>query len=365
MVFLGPSFLRRRRRNPDAAKDRPQHSVHDFRGTPFEIGRQHGKALGRQIRLELTPYLKWAAQKQRVRVEACANALVSRYEGLFRERMPGVLEEIEGIAEGARLSYPYAFVAAVRDMMPIDGCTAIACGAGANSGGPLIGQTRDVYGAPRKLYIMRVRYASGRSMVLLNYPGWIANTGITSNGLAFAAFSLYGVAPQQPTAPGSFLKRLVLEARSTAEVLDAIRGMSFPNGGFLIGDRAGHVAAIEMVAGKVCVRDVSGRAVGYSNVVSTAELKAYETASEDASSEPRQARIGQMLAEGAGAISVEFMQSVFRDHSGFPLSICRHHAPTDTWATRAAFVADLKAGEMHIAIGNPCVAPFVRYSLAA
>jgi hypothetical protein len=54
-----------------------------------------------------------------------------------------------------------------------------------------------------------------------------------------------------------------------------------------------------------------------------------------------------------------------RNHHGFPLSICRHASPADPDTTNAAFIADLAAGEMHIAIGNPCSAPFRKYAIPA
>ena len=96
----------------------------------------------------------------------------------------------------------------------------------------------------------------------MNYPGWIANLCLTSDGLATTGNSLYAAAPDKPTAPGSFLKRLVMEKRSTQEVLDAIRGMTFENGCIMVGDRSGHMVCIELAAGRVNIRDVSGQAFG-------------------------------------------------------------------------------------------------------
>ena len=55
------------------------------------------------------------------------------------------------------------------------------------------------------------------------------------------------------------------------------------------------------------------------------------------------------------------MKQILADHADFPLSVCRHFASEDALVTTAAFVADLSTLEMHIAIGNPCVAPFQTY----
>jgi isopenicillin-N N-acyltransferase-like protein len=335
---------------------RGAHLVYDFRGTPFEVGLQHGKALREEIRAEAQPAFG--------RLGDGGQMAVSKYEGLYREHMPAVLEEIHGIAEGAGLKYPHAFFAATRDMMRIGACTAVACSGKQTAGGhALIGQTKDTNAPLNRFRIMRIRYASGRSMVVLNYPGWIANLCITSDGLAFTGNSLYASSPDGAIAPGSFLKRLIMEKRSTQEVLGAIQGMSFDNGCVLVGDRSGHMVCLEMVAGRTAVRDVSGQAFGHANDVLSFELKKYETASHSASSPSRQANIDRILRDGAGQVSADFLKAAFRNHTDYPLSICRHPSSRDSATTNAAFIADLSSLEMHIAIGNPCVAPFVKYDL--
>jgi len=72
----------------------------------------------------------------------------------------------------------------------------------------------------------------------------------------------------------------------------------------------------------------------------------------------------RILAEQGNCMSVKSLQAAFRDHTDLPLSICRHNAPVNSWATTpAAFVAELAALEIYIAIDNPCTAPFVCYTV--
>jgi isopenicillin-N N-acyltransferase like protein len=335
---------------------RGEHHVYNFRGTPFEVGRQHGKALPAEIRAE--------AQHPFERLGDGGAKVLARYEGLFQEHFPHVIEEIHGMAEGAGLPYPHAFFAATRDSMRTAACTAVACsGRQTADGQPLIGQTKDTNAPLDRFRIMRIAYSSGRRMIVLNYPGWIANICLTSDGLSFTGNSLYGDAPAKSSAPGSFLKRLVMEKRSTQEVLDGAKGMVFENGCYLIGDRTGHMVCLEVIGGRIAMRDVSGRAFGHTNDVLCREVKQYERQSESASSPLRQASIDRILRANAGRISVASLQQAFRNHQDYPLSICRHPSPRDTATTNASFIADLRALEMHIAIGNPCVAPYVKYEL--
>jgi hypothetical protein len=256
---------------------RGEHQVYEFRGSAYQVGLQHGRALAREIRGEAQPAAEALARRGRLGLEAALKQVRSRYEGLFRERMPAVLEEIHGMAERAELSYDYAFFAATRDMMHTGACTAIAAGGKQTSdGGVLIGQTKDT-GAPLERFrIMRIAYASGRRMVVLNYPGWIANMCLTSDGLSCTGNSLFASPLPGRTIPGSFLQRLVLEKASIGEVLDAIRGRQFENGCLLIADASGHAVCVELATSHTDVREISGEAIGHANNILTPGLKRYE-----------------------------------------------------------------------------------------
>jgi isopenicillin-N N-acyltransferase-like protein len=357
--------------DPPGSARRWTHPVYDFCGTPFEIGLEHGRALSREIRAEADPAVAALTRRLAAPAYQALARVVSKYEGLFREYVPDALEEIRGMAEGARLSYPYAFFAATRDLMRTpareDACTALAVsGKAAAAGGVLVGQTKDTSAPLDRYRILRLAYASGRKMIVLNYPGWIANLCLTSDGLTFTGNSLSARASAGDTAPGSLLKRLVMTKPSVQAVLEAIRGMRFENGCFLIGDRSGHVVCLECVAGFVDIRDVSGQAYGHANSLLAPELKRYETAAAARSSSPlRQKNVEALLRARSGALTVDAMKAILRDHAGFPLSICRHPSPDESGTTTAAFIADLRETRMNIAIGNPCVAPFREYSLPA
>lgn len=238
---------------------RGEHQGYEFRGSAYQVGLQHGRARAREIRGEAQPAAEALARRGRLGLEAALKRVRSRYEGLFRERMPAVLEEIHGMAEGAELSYDYAFFAATRNMMRTGACSAIAAGGRQTSDdGVLIGQTKDTEAPLGRFRIMSIAYAFGRRMVALNYPGWIANMCLTSDGLSFTGNSLFASPLPGRTVPGSFLKRLVLEKASIGEVLDAIPGRQFENGCLLIAEASGHAVCVELEASHSEVRDISG-----------------------------------------------------------------------------------------------------------
>lgn len=338
-----------------------RHFVYDFHGTPAEVGFQHGQALRTEIVTEARRSAESLARRTGKTVEAAVAVVLSRYEGLYRDHMPNVLEEVRGMAEGAQISYPFAFWAAFHDGMKTESCTAVVCSGKASEGGQvLIGQTKDTGAALERFRILRIAYRGGRSMVVLNYPGWMGNLSLTSDGLAFTGNSLYAAPNPGNATPASFLKRLIMERRSVERVIDEIRGMSFHNSCILIADRGGHTVCLELASGHVDVRDVSGTAFGHANSILSSSLRQFERRG-PASSSHRQKRVDQLVRQYSGSISVDTMKRMFRDHDGLPMSICRHPATQDPQRTNAAFVAEPAAGRMHIAIGNPCVSEFKTY----
>ena len=93
-------------------------------------------------------------------------------------------------------------------------------------------------------------------------------------------------------------------------------------------------------------------------------LKRYEsTSARGLSSEYRPKQISRLMEAADDPITVEYLKRVVRDHAGFPLSICRHASREDPATTNAAFIADLTAQVMYVAIGNPCVAEFKAYGM--
>jgi isopenicillin-N N-acyltransferase-like protein len=350
------------------------HFVYEWSGSAFEIGRQHGETLRDEIIGEFAPALQSAAGVLGVSEARVLDRHRALYERQFAALLPRAIEEIQGIARGAELSYEQAFFAATRDgVRPTqlaDGCTAFFCGKSTTrTGGVLLGQTKDTPAPLSRYRIMKLHYDDGLRVVTLNYPGWIAHAGISSNGLANTGNSLYAAPPDEETVPFSLLKRLVMEKNSTQEVLRSVAGLHFENCCVIIGDAAGAGICIEYVAGRQSTRDVSGEAFGHANSVLDPELKplednAHDLCGDSASSPFRQKRIQHFLDEARGDLNVDRLKTFVADHEEYPHSICRHGECGDS-STTAAFIADLDAAALHVCIGNPCIAPFTEYSVAA
>lgn len=348
------------------------HQVYHFHGTPSEVGFQHGAMLKDDIVIETQRPLEEYAKNMSATAEEAANRVLARYERVFARYVPGAVEEIKGISEGSGLPYPYVFFAAVRDGLKIPtvdrhACTSFVCGRNTTHNGKIImGQNKDVPAPLDRYRIMCASYSNGRRSIILNYPGWLAaNVTLTSDGVAFTGNSLYAREPEDDALPLSLLKRIIAEKSSVREIMDTIQELKFVNGSIQIGDRTGHLVCIEFAAGHMSVRDVSDQAFGHANSILTERLRQYEHDVLGSPSSPlRQSAMQSLLRRHCGHIDVEIMKCVLKDHTYFPLSICRHYHKDDPMATTAAVIVNLTDMEMDIAIGNPCVAPFIKYSIA-
>lgn len=344
------------------------HRVYDFTGTAYEIGRQHGEALRGKIVEEFAIIVKRVADEFGLSVERFLNRVQERYEPIFRHRVPIGMEEVRGIAAGTGLTFKEAFFCATRDGLkrtPVTACTSFCCASQTTADGSvLLGQSKDTGMSTERYHIMRYAYDSGRRMVVLNYPGWIGNIGLTSDGMSLAGNSLYGQSPGNETVPYSLLKRLMLEKSSVREVLEQIDGLSFENGNFVLGDASGHLVNIESVAGRLGIRDVSAGAFGHANSILSGALKPLENETLGSPSSPtRQRNIQRQLDLHAGELSVDVLRTILKNHDDYPSSLCLHSHDGEPHHTTAAFAADLTHLTIDIAIGNPCGNPFIRYAL--
>ena len=350
------------------------HTFYELSGSAHEIGQRQGQIFKGEIVREFQPALTRLCERLGGSEARVLDRYRALYEPLFQKLAPRAIEEIEGLADGAELSYEQAFFAAIRDGAKApyvtprhEGCTAFYCGPNTTRGGRvLIGQTKDTSAPLSRYQVLQLHYDDGLSVLTLKYPGWNAHIGVSSYGLGNIGNSLYAASPRSETAPFSLLKRLVMERKNVQDVLDAIADLTFENGCFMMADEKTAVC-LEFVAGQRSQRDVSKQAFGHANSILDPGLKTLEEysanpSSDMASSDFRQKNIQRWLDDNKGNLDVETLKNAVADHEDFPNSICRH-APCGESRTTAAFIADLTARKAHICIGNPCSRQYREYSV--
>ncbi len=337
-----------------------RYSVVDVAGTPREMGRQHGEQRREIIVREATEGVERFAERRRLTREGALH-LVGRFEKQYRSYAPHLIEEMEGVAEGAGLSFiEVLYLNARYDLGSLpDGCTSFGVGADATAhGGTIAGQNKDTAPASAdRMYLLRTNPTSGARVMLLTYAGEVGHIGMGSRGIAVFGNSLY--VREHPFGGTQNLVRRLMVERETLEECEAILqrlGMSAP-GNWIVGEKGGRVADFEVV-GRRYRRIDGGRGIlTHGNHITHPDLLEEEDYPQrGVESEPRAARLREMLEAKAPGVTAADCREALRDHVDEPHSVCRHGGTVHGSGiqTTSSLVADLGEGVLWLGRGHPC-----------
>ncbi|KAI1343659.1 peptidase C45 acyl-coenzyme A:6-aminopenicillanic acid acyl-transferase-like protein [Xylariaceae sp. FL0016] len=345
-------------------------------GTPHEIGVTHGVLAKTQIDgsinfygslFERTCSLSWP----QVVHEA------SRYAAPLEKLRPRYLEEIRGIAEGANLPFLDIlalnvrteiafglFSNAARDAadIPSDGCTSLGWRTGGgDKAASFLGQNWDwmvEQGANLVVcHVARQQQRAGAEELLpafsmVTEAGIIGKIGFNEAGVGCClnAIKCRGVDPSK--LPIHFALRTVLESRSRAEAVAAIKEAGVAGSGhILVGDASGSTGLecthrwVKEVpvdeAGRVC--HTNHLLLDKSDVDEPPWL---------ADSPDRLARI-RALTAAIPDPTVDALLGVFRDTEGYPASINRKQTGGSEAETLFTIVMDLTNRSGRVGFGRP------------
>ena len=167
--------------------------LHEFSGTWKEIGRQYGEDCRDEIK-NMMGY--WEKALHPIMPDKTMDEIIAAtkvFEQPIRDYAPEIMEEIEGIAEGANISLGEAlfhqgsFEMDVAGPLYIGGCTSFACSGKATKDGKTIaGQHFDWYD-DADMILMRVKPNKGPAMLGTSIAGQVMQFGINSNGIGHYA----------------------------------------------------------------------------------------------------------------------------------------------------------------------------------
>jgi isopenicillin-N N-acyltransferase like protein len=350
------------------------------RGDAHERGYQHGQQCGDLI-ARYPEVLRSALRLEASWRGLTVPTLPSREELLARAMTflpqltafaPHLVEEVRGIAEGARLSFAEALLVNVRGevmgvtlpaLAPVEGCTAFAIGRGATAdGGVLAGQNLDQMPTNQELLIvLRVEPDAGPALLMCTFAGLVGYMGLNSAGLTAFQNQLSTPVWRGSAMPHYFMKRVLLEQTDLAGCRAVFaRAPLCSSGNYVLADRAG-------------LLDVEATPDGFATIEPEDDILVHTNHFCHPSLTPSEAllprlpdsacrlpRMRALIRERRGHLTVPVMQALLADHDGAPAAICRHEPTT---ATIASLVAEPDHGRLHVALGNPCETPFVTYSL--
>lgn len=304
---------------------------------------------------------------------------------------PAMVEELRGIAEGARISFEEALLLQIRGeivyaLTPPDfvatspvatssvACTAFAIsGAGTKDGRTLVGQNWD-YAVDLDsgiMHLLHVTPEDGPRQLMLTYAGLTSFIGMNSAGVANFLNSLpwgwckVGI-PHYPVCWRIYRERELAGVRRVLEATDTVQAENH-----LLADGSGHYADAELTPqGVSWIDDRDGFLVHTNHYLAEPNASNPNLGATVADSLTRRARLGSMIAEHYGTIDLSLLHGFLSDHENYPTSICRHEGMPDGtpegpkigW-TAASLIAVPEQGLMYICVGNPCQGEYVEYQV--
>ena len=352
----------------------------DLKGSPFEQGLQHGRALKKDIRHNLELYFeRFKTEVYLERDEVLRRAAL--YLDAIKKNHPDYYAGMRGVAEGAGVGLLEVAALNVRyeilyyefgvgESQAQDGCTAFAVSPGRSADGHLyIGQSWDwipnIKGAlvrseppdgPVSLAFTEAGIFGGK--IGLNSAG----VGLCINGMASLQDDWTNLELPFHARCYEVLQQTTFEA-AKAVITDGLRPGS---ANFLVAQAPDKVVNLETAPKAVNALGFGGGVLSHANhfvdprSIGLAEIEnefwQYSCA--------RQARMKELL-ESKLKLSRDDLLGFMRDHANHPNSICRHKdpdfGPEEHYISVASVVMDLSGLKLWISDGPPCTNDFRSY----
>ena len=311
-------------------------------------------------------------------------AMVRRGLPYAEEYAPDLVEEVAGIAAGAALPFEAVFgFNYFLDLFDITypeltnmlmfGCTTLAATKRATADdGVYLGQNYDL----RHLYqdgvvLLQTEVAPGVEALVFTIAGLVGCAGMNAAGMGIVINNLTPC-DSRPGVPYTFILRRALAQTRLSEALNTIWAAHRASGiNYMMADSTGEIVSLETTATDGDVLHALDEYIGHSNHYVHPRLAAAYSASRpyDGDSYIRWGRVNKLLKQQCGALTVDRLRDILRDHCGYPHSICRH--PVDglgelrTGNTVASLLMDLRNLTLWAATGNPCEHPYEEFRLAS
>ncbi|MDP6446177.1 MAG: C45 family autoproteolytic acyltransferase/hydrolase, partial [Pirellulaceae bacterium] len=167
---------------PEAQRRKP-YPIYRAGGDHRALGRQHGE----QARDQIVAHREYMRRTMGLTSAELRRRALS-FTKLFEKHCPHLIEEIRGLAEGARIEFADALAANIRGALtqsPEGGCTAfVVAPQGATDGKVLIGQNSDMLPAVMDFaYVLHLKPKGKPEMLMWSFGGMIGYHGINDRGV--------------------------------------------------------------------------------------------------------------------------------------------------------------------------------------
>lgn len=348
-------------------------------GTPYERGLKYGQTCKEEIAISVCNYRDLFALRKKLTWEQ-AQQLSRRYLPAIRALDEAYIDEMQGIADGAGITFDEVLTINARTELLHTGlsaddlvqeCTAFAAMAPTTKDDVVLaGQTWDFTLLQRQAVVIVRIPAEGNRPGLLFFPeaGMIGGKGMNSAGLSLTLNALR-TKEHGEGLPVHIRMRRILECTTLNQAYEhAVRGAMPSAANLMMTHKDGVALNVELDPSAIDVLlPQQGVLVHTNHFLGPKNLITHDHAG-SGSTYIRLQRAQQLFCDKHD-LTMEDAQSAFRDHKGYPTSICAHPVNPATPvtitqnATNFGLVMDLTHLEVWLAWGNPCENPFVKITV--
>ncbi len=340
--------------------------VFSLKGSPAEVGFQHGTRCREMIRKNVTLYLRLFSHYASLD-RSQAVSLARRFVPVIRDFDPAILEEIRGIAEGAGLDFEEVLAINLRTelMYPhqtaTGECTSLAVLPEASAGGEvLIGQNWDWKPQMKgSTVLLEIEQDGKPGVVTLTEAGIVGKIGLNSAGLG-ACLNILKSPLGRIGVPIHVLMRAILNCERPGDAVQKIVTRErASNNNCLLAHAGGAAIDFEMTPDRYDFIYPERGVLVHANNFTSERLRPLDTGvAEYPDTLLRFGRAREKALKKAGGITVDDVKEILRDHLNHPDSICRHPDGQDPemeqCQTVASIIMNLSRKEVHVAAGPPC-----------
>lgn len=351
----------------------PPFPVIEALGLPGDLGMAQGRACADQIRANLRFYIDWLSDSGRIPV-ADLMARARSFEPVLAEHVPDILEEIDGIARGARMSLDevllinartdvHAMVNAQVETVAVPSCTALAL-TGAVDGRRSLTLSQNWDWSPALAnapVVLRLRPDRGPALVSLVEAGMTGKIGFNEHRLGVCLNFLSHASDGRPGEVGvpiHCLLRVAMNCRDLDEVIAVMKSVPrCASANFLLAQHAEdgpRAVDLEITPDGVAALTDPDVDLIHTNHFLDPKLAMGCDSQENPSSTIRYADAVR-LAEELESVRdpVVRAQRILESRDGLPYPISRHHNPDPDSSTLAGIVMDLSGNRFILARGAP------------
>ncbi len=355
----------------------PALRIVDVSGSPRELGRAHGEEMRTTIAEGLQHWLEMIAAETGSRAEDYVASFLGSTDFLtaIETHTHNCLEEVRGIADGARQSFDVMLAYQLMDAewwyrdslarsrrASFHACSAV--GIVREGGTSLVAQNMDLpshYDGTQVL--LRFRPSDGPETMLFTPSGILGTTGLNQEGVAVCVNALPHLRHRTTGLPVGFVIRGLLAKRTLAEAVAVLQTVPHATGqNYLLGE-PGAIRDFECSPGQVSEVKPSGSLIEHTNhPLANEDIDPEEASQADFRSTTR-GRLARLESELGGLGAKATVDDVARTLSDreVPVSVPRG----SDWMTLGSLIMELSSEPVvHVAPGPPADTPYteVRFS---